>query len=56
VTLEGKAAPKGSVSLLRPLLKEGKLARNFEALEKIRSRVLGSLKELKAAEPSLAWR
>lgn len=56
VTLEGEAAPKGSVGLLRPLLKEGKLVRDFEALEKVRSRVLSSLKELKAAEPSLAWR
>jgi nicotinate phosphoribosyltransferase len=56
VTLEGEAPPKGSVSLLRPLLKEGKLVRDYEALEKVRSRVLVSLKELKTAEPSLAWR
>lgn len=56
VALEGAAAPKGSASLLKPLLKDGKPVRDFERLDRIRSRVLGSLKELKMAQPSLTWR
>jgi nicotinate phosphoribosyltransferase len=56
VALEGGAAPKGSASLLKPLLREGKLVKDFEGLDRIRSRVLGSLKELSTSQPSLTWR
>ncbi|HYC11085.1 MAG TPA: nicotinate phosphoribosyltransferase [Nitrososphaerales archaeon] len=56
VALEGAAAPKGSASLLRPLLRDGKPVRGFEELDRVRSRVLGRLAELKGAQPSLAWR
>jgi nicotinate phosphoribosyltransferase len=43
-------------ALLKPLLKDGKMARDFDTLEKIRSRVKSSLNELKTAQPSLSWR
>ncbi len=56
VVLEGKAGPRGSTRLSKPLLVEGKPAQDFEGIERIRSRVLNSLKELKAAQPSLTWR
>jgi nicotinate phosphoribosyltransferase len=56
VALEGGAAPKGSVGLLKPLLREGKLVQDFEGVDRIRSKVLGSLKELKTTQPSLTWR
>ena len=56
VTLDGEPAPKNSVSLLKPLLREGKPVRDFNNLEKIRSRVLANLVELKSAQPSLRWR
>jgi len=56
VALEGAPAPKGSSSLLKPLLKDGKPTRDFEELGRVRSRVLGRLEELKAARPSLTWR
>jgi hypothetical protein len=41
---------------LKPLLVEGKPARDFEEPERIRSRVLDTLKELRAAQPSITWR
>jgi nicotinate phosphoribosyltransferase len=56
VALDGGAAPKGSAAMLRPLLRDGKLVRDFETLDRIRARVLGSLKELKTSQPSLSWR
>ncbi len=56
VALEGKAGPKGSTRLLKPLLVDGKRSREFESIDRIRSRVLASLKEMKGAEPSLSWR
>jgi nicotinate phosphoribosyltransferase len=50
----GKANNTGS--MLKPLLKNGKLVAGFEEVDKIRSRVLEELKELRAATPSLQWR
>ncbi|HMD78612.1 MAG TPA: nicotinate phosphoribosyltransferase [Nitrososphaerales archaeon] len=56
VALEGSPKPKGSSSLLKPLLNGGKIVGEFESLDKIRSRVRTSLKELKTSQPSLTWR
>jgi nicotinate phosphoribosyltransferase len=56
VTLQGGIAPKGSVPLLKPLLRNGKPVRAFEKIDVIRSKVQNRLAELKAAEPSLSWR
>ena len=56
VALEGSAKPRRSVSLLKPLLEEGKIVRGFEGIKEIRSRVRTSLEELKTAQPSLSWR
>ncbi len=56
VALDGSPKPKGSESLLSPLLKNGRMARSFESPKDIRVRVLSSLSELRSAEPSLSWR
>lgn len=56
VTLEGSQRPARSTNLLKPLLEDGKLARDFESMEEIRSRVKASLNELKASQPTLSWR
>jgi nicotinate phosphoribosyltransferase len=56
VTLEGRTPPKGSIPLLHPLLKNGKPIHEFDKVDAIRSRVLGRLKEVRTAEPSLGWR
>jgi nicotinate phosphoribosyltransferase len=56
VMLEGKAKPKGSTALLKPLLQKGKMARDFEDVGELRSNVLASLKELRTAQPALSWR
>ncbi len=54
VVLEGKSNRSGS--LLKPLLKGGKLVANFESVEAVRARVRSDLEELRAATPSLKWR
>jgi len=54
VALEGK--PNRNGSLLKPLLKNGKLVSGFEEVDKLRARVQGELDELRTATPSLQWR
>jgi len=56
VILEGSPRPNRSAPLLKPLLKEGKMAREFEGMDEIRARVKTNLNELKSARPSLSWR
>ena len=56
VMLDGKAKPKGSTALLKPLLQKGKMARDFEDVGALRSKVLENLKELRTAEPAISWR
>ena len=56
VALEGVPPPKGASNLLKPLLKSGRPTRDFESLDKLRSKVARSLEELRSAQPSLAWR
>ncbi len=55
VALEGSAKSR-SPGLLKPLLKDGKMARKFDSMDEIRSRVKLGLEELKTAQPSLSWR
>ena len=56
VTLEGgPTAPRGE-SLLRPLVKGGKIVRKYEGIEAIRARVAEELKEIATAQPKLTWK
>ena len=54
VALEGKSNRPGS--LLKPLLKNGKLVASFQGIDELRSRVRRDLDELSTATPSLQWR
>ncbi|MDG6983885.1 MAG: nicotinate phosphoribosyltransferase [Nitrososphaerota archaeon] len=54
VTLEGGAA--AGESLLKPLMKRGKIIRKYEGLEAIKARVAKELKELSTAQPKISWR
>ena len=54
VALESKSSRNGS--LLKPLLKGGKLTMAFEDVDKIRARVLEDLQQLRRSAPSLKWR
>ena len=56
VALEGSPKPNHSTSMLRPLLKGGKLVGSFEGVEELRARVRNELGELRTATPSLQWR
>ncbi|HEY6282509.1 MAG TPA: hypothetical protein VIW22_01130, partial [Nitrososphaerales archaeon] len=56
VALEGSSKPNHSTSMLKPLLKRGKLVRSFKTIEELRAGVVGSLGELKTTTPSLNWR
>jgi hypothetical protein len=56
VTLEGSPKPNRSTGLLRPLLKDGRMARSFDGMDEIRARVRANLEELRTAHPSLSWR
>ena len=55
VALEATRPSKGG-SLLKPLIKNGKLVSDFEPLDDIRDRVRKDLADLKTATPSLQWR
>ena len=56
VVLEGKAKANRSTPMLKPLLEKGKMARDFEEVDEIRSRVRKELAELKTSMPSIQWR
>jgi nicotinate phosphoribosyltransferase len=56
VALEGSPKPNRSIPLLNPVLKRGRLVEAFEDIEELRTRVRGSLDELRTATPSLQWR
>jgi nicotinate phosphoribosyltransferase len=56
VTLEGRQKGSRSGQLLKPLLKDGKMARSFETIGETRARVKARLDELKSAQPSISWR
>ena len=48
--------PNRNGSLLKPLLRNGKLTAALEEVDKIRSRVRRELEELRTATPSIRWR
>ncbi len=55
VALEAGRSGRGA-SLLKPLLKDGKLVREFEPVDALRARVRKDLNELRTATPSIRWR
>lgn len=55
VVLEGAEAPPGTMALLTPLLKNGKIVRKYEGVDAIRSRVLRDLHLLSNHPPSISW-
>ena len=55
VTLEGKATPAGQESLLKPIIKGGKITSPFRDIDEIRSRTMKEIKAVARAEPSLRW-
>ena len=56
VALEGSQKPRGASTLLKLLLKDGKMVGEFDSLDRIRTRVRTSLEELRTSQPSLTWR
>ena len=56
VALEGRPKPNRSAPMLKPLLKDGRMARRFEGMDEIRARVKSNLDALKSAQPSISWR
>jgi nicotinate phosphoribosyltransferase len=56
VMLESGAKRNRSTALLKPLLQKGKMARDFEDVGALRTKVLANLEELKTAQPALSWR
>lgn len=54
IVLEGKSNRPGS--LLKPLLKNGRLVSTFQDVEELRAKVRSDLDELRTATPSLQWR
>jgi len=55
VSLDTGKANRGG-SLLKPLLKNGKLVADFQSIDDLRARVMKDLDELKTTTPSLQWR
>ncbi|MDV3244783.1 MAG: nicotinate phosphoribosyltransferase [Nitrososphaerales archaeon] len=56
VALSGSPKPPRSTAMLKPLLQNGRLVRKYEGIEKIRSNVAKSLRELASSQPSLSAR
>jgi nicotinate phosphoribosyltransferase len=56
VVLKGSSRRNRSNPMLKPLLKNGKLATSLESVEAIRDRVRRSLDELRTATPTLQWK
>jgi nicotinate phosphoribosyltransferase len=56
VALEGRPRPPKSTPLLKPLLKNGKIVRDFEDVGTLRAKLLEEMEELRTAHPSLSWR
>ncbi len=56
VQLDDRPPPEGATALLKPLIKDGKIVRQFESLRAIRKRTSKELALLATAEPHLAWK
>ncbi len=55
VALHGRSKGNGK-PMLKPLLENGRVVREFESLDVIRSKVQRNLSELRSVQPSLSWR
>jgi nicotinate phosphoribosyltransferase len=56
VTPESSSGTTRNHKLLTPLLRTGRIAREFEDVSKIRARVLRDIKRLKSSAPTITWR
>jgi nicotinate phosphoribosyltransferase len=56
VQLSDHPPPQGATPLLKPLIEEGKIVRQFETLTALRKRTAGELALLAESEPRLAWK
>lgn len=56
VVLEGSQRPNHSTSMLKPLLKEGKMVGKLESIDAIRARVMADVEQLGTATPAIQWR
>jgi nicotinate phosphoribosyltransferase len=55
VALEGAVQPRGSTSLLKPLIKDGKIVSGFTSTDTIRREVIKEIRSVGESEPSLGW-
>ena len=55
VILDGETPPKGSVPLLKPLIRAGRITRKFEKLDSIRQRVVKEIEAVSKSQPKLSW-
>ncbi len=53
ISLAGSRGPAGAESLLKPLIKDGKIVRDYEGLDRIRARAARNLRSVQTAQPSL---
>jgi hypothetical protein len=52
----GERPAKGEVSLLTPLIRDGRVVRRFSSIEELRSGMARRLAAVKAREPTVALR
>jgi nicotinate phosphoribosyltransferase len=55
VMLDRSRQPRGTISLLSPLLENGKILRKYEGIEALRSRIMKDLHALRRQSPTLKW-
>jgi len=55
VTLHGTAPPKGSKRMQTQIIRRGVLVADFQSIDSIRERVIGELREVSRADPTLVW-
>ncbi len=55
VVLEGGVQPKGSIPLLKPLIKDGKIVSGFAEVDTIRRQVMKQIRSVNESEPTLGW-
>lgn len=55
VVLDGSPPPVGMVPLLKPLIKNGRIVRKYEGIEKLRRRSLKEIRAVAQQSPVLTW-
>ncbi len=55
VALATSPQPRGTLSLLSPLIENGKITRKYEGIEALRSRIMKDLHALQGQSPTLKW-